>query len=150
VSIIVHATAVLAGAHGILIRGPSGSGKSTLAAALIREGARLVADDSVQLSALGGRIVAAPIGPHGGQMEVCGRGIVDASAEESAVIRLVVDLVDPTTLARMPEEPELSTEVLDIRLPRQPVPARSSVAAALLDSALCALHLDWKRGLRSA
>ena len=147
---IVHATAVLAGAHGILIRGPSGSGKSTLAAALIRQGARLVADDSVHLSALGNRIVATQIGPHGGRMELCGRGIVDASAERSAVIRLVADLVDHATLERMPEEPELFAEVLGIRLPRQPVPARSAVAAALLDSALGALHLDWKRGLRSA
>jgi serine kinase of HPr protein (carbohydrate metabolism regulator) len=146
----VHATVVLAGAHGILIRGPSGSGKSTLAAALIRDGARLVADDSVQLSAMGGRIVATQIGPHGGRMEVCGRGIVDASAERSAVIRLVADLVDGASLARMPEEPELHTEILGVRLPRQPIPARSAVSAALLDAALSALHLDWKRGLRSA
>jgi serine kinase of HPr protein (carbohydrate metabolism regulator) len=146
----VHATAVLAGAHGILIRGPSGSGKSTLAAALIKEGARLVADDSVQLSAIGGRIVAHRIGPHGSRMEVCGRGIVDAPAERSAVIRLVADLVDEVSLQRMPEEPELLTEILGVRLPRQPIPARSAVSAALLDAALAALHLDWKRGLRSA
>ena len=145
-----HATVVLAGAHGILIRGPSGSGKSTLAAEFIRQGACLVADDSVHLSTLGGRIVATQIGPHGGRMEVSGRGIVDARAEQSAVIRLVADLVDQSALERMPEEPELFAEVLGVRLPRQPVPARSAVAAAILDSALGALHLDWKRGLRSA
>jgi serine kinase of HPr protein (carbohydrate metabolism regulator) len=147
---IVHATAILAGAHGILIRGPSGSGKSTLAAALIRQGARLVADDSVHLSALGDRLVATQVGPHGGRMEVCGRGIVDAAAERSAVIRIVADLVDHATLERMPEESEMLTEVLGVRLPRQPLPARSAVAAALMDSALGALHLDWRRGLRSA
>lgn len=146
----VHATVVLAGALGILIRGPSGSGKSTLASELIRQGACLVADDSVHLSALGGRVVATRIGPYGGRMEVFGRGIVDARAEQSAVIRLVADIVDPATLERMPEETELLTEVLGVRLPRQPVPARSAVAAAILDSALGALHLDWKRGLRSA
>jgi HPr kinase/phosphorylase len=148
VSDIIHATAILAGAHGILIRGPSGSGKSTLAAALIHEGARLVADDCVHLSVLGNRIVATQIGPHGGRMEARGRGIVDASAERSAVIRLVADLVEDSTLERMPEEPHLFAEVLGIRLPRQPVPARSPVSAGLLNSALGALHLDWKRGLR--
>ena len=37
----VHATAVLVGADGVLIRGASGSGKSALALALIERGARL-------------------------------------------------------------------------------------------------------------
>lgn len=147
---IVHATVVLAGAHGILIRGPSGSGKSTLAAALIHQGARLVADDIVQLSVLGGRIVATPIGPHDGRMEVFGRGIVDAPAERNAVIRLVADLVDPAALERMPDERELFAEILGVRLSRQPVPAHSSASAALLESTLDVLHPDWKRGLRSA
>lgn len=146
----VHATVVLAGAHGILIRGPSGTGKSTLAAALIQQGAKLVADDSVHLSALGGRIVATQIGPYGGRMEVCGRGIVDAAVERSAVIRLVADLVDDSCLERMPDRPEFFADILGIRLPRQPLPSRSPVALAILDAALGALHLDWKRGLRSA
>ena len=34
----VHASAVLAGAHAVLIRGPSGAGKSQLALALIWAG----------------------------------------------------------------------------------------------------------------
>ena len=34
----IHATAVLAGARAVLIRGPAGSGKSSLAFALIRAG----------------------------------------------------------------------------------------------------------------
>ena len=54
----VHATAVLVGADGVLIRGESGAGKSALALALIERGARLIADDRLMLSACHGRLVA--------------------------------------------------------------------------------------------
>ncbi len=52
----VHASAVLTGAHAVLIRGPSGSGKSHLALSLLEAAqshllpfARLVGDDRVHL-----------------------------------------------------------------------------------------------------
>lgn len=147
---IVHATVALAGAFGILIRGPSGSGKSTLAAALIRSGGRLVADDTVHLSALGGRIIATGMGAHAGEMEICGRGIVGAPCERSAVIRLVADLVAPEALERMPEQDELVIQIRGVSLPRQPIPERSGNALALLETALDGLDHDWKRGLRTA
>lgn len=49
--IVLHAAAVVpAGSgHALAIAGPSGSGKSHLAAALLAQGARLVADDSIAL-----------------------------------------------------------------------------------------------------
>ena len=60
----VHASAVLAGARAVLIRGPSASGKSQLALELIQAAdsgrlpfARLVGDDRVRLQAAGGRLL---------------------------------------------------------------------------------------------
>ncbi len=57
----VHASAVLAGARAVLIRGPAGSGKSQLALALIQAAetgllrfARLVGDDRAVAAACGG------------------------------------------------------------------------------------------------
>ena len=59
----IHASAVLAGARAVLIRGPAGAGKSRLALALIEAAqsgllpfARLVADDRVELQARHGRL----------------------------------------------------------------------------------------------
>ena len=60
----VHATCILIGRHGVLIRGASGAGKTALAGTLIRETQRdggfacLVADDRVALTARNGRLVA--------------------------------------------------------------------------------------------
>ena len=73
----VHATAVLVGADGVLIRGESGSGKSALALALIERGARLIADDRLTLSGCHGRIVATAPGATAGLIELRGRGIVE-------------------------------------------------------------------------
>ncbi|MGA7487776.1 MAG: serine kinase, partial [Xanthobacteraceae bacterium] len=63
----VHASAVLAGARAVLIRGPAGAGKSQLALALIHAGetgllrfARLVGDDRVHLEAHHGRLLVRP------------------------------------------------------------------------------------------
>lgn len=147
---IAHATVVLASATGILIRGRSGSGKSSLAAALIRRGGRLVADDTIHLSALGGRLVATRMGVYAKSLEIRGRGIVLPPSEQSAVIRLVVDLVAPEAWERMPEADALVTELLGVRLPRQPIPERFGDALALLEAALDSLNPDWQRGLRAA
>ena len=63
----VHASAVLAGARAVLIRGPAGAGKSRLALGLIGAAqcglipfARLVADDRIELDACHGRLLGAP------------------------------------------------------------------------------------------
>jgi hypothetical protein len=59
----IHASAVLVGHRGILIRGPSGSGKSRLALALLQSAgagfARLVGDDRIHLEAVHGRLLDA-------------------------------------------------------------------------------------------
>ena len=145
----VHATAVLVGAEGVLIRGPSGAGKSALAHALIERGAVLVADDRVHLSDRNGRLIATAIGATAGQMELRGRGIVPVPHERSAVVRLVVDLVPADALERLPEPASLTTCILGIGVPRQPVPPDRGHALSLVRAALADLK-PAHQALRSA
>jgi len=95
----VHASAVLAGARAVLIRGPAGAGKSRLALALIeaRETGllpfvRLVGDDRVHLQPAHGRLLVRPTPALAGLIEVRGIGIRKLAHEPVAVVGLVVDL----------------------------------------------------------
>src|SRR3954468_8402537 len=107
----IHATCVVIGEAGILIRGASGAGKSSLAGALIAGAAlagrfgRLAGDDRVgieavngglggEIEALNGRLVARPVKPIEGRLEVRGVGIVGLAHEPAAVVRLVVDCAE--------------------------------------------------------
>jgi serine kinase of HPr protein (carbohydrate metabolism regulator) len=145
----IHATAVLAGANGLLIRGPSGSGKSSLALALIERGARLVADDRVHVAACDGRLVAAAPARISGRLELRGRGLIDVPRERHCVLRLVVDIVSGDALERMPEDDQFTAMLLGIALPRQPVPAAPERALTLVGAALDALSPGGNMGLRS-
>jgi HPr kinase/phosphorylase len=135
----VHGTAVLAGAQGVLIRGPSGAGKSSLALALIGRGGRLIADDQVHLSACHGRLLATAPGAVRGRIELRGRGLISVAHEQSALIRLLVDIVPDEGLERLPEDHQLTEDVLGVTLSRQPVPATHDLARALVFAALRAL-----------
>jgi serine kinase of HPr protein (carbohydrate metabolism regulator) len=145
----VHGTAVLVGAHGVLIRGGSGSGKSMLAHALIERGARLIADDRVCLAACHGRIVASVPAAIAGLIELRGRGLVAMPHERFGVIRLIADIVSDTELERMPEAHQLTVALFEIAVPRQPVPAATEAAVRLIEAALAALP-QADMGLRSA
>jgi len=96
----VHGTAVAIDGRGVLIVGPSGSGKSDLALRLIDRGARLIADDQVELEACDGVLRACALATIHGRMEVRGIGLIDVDAG-SAAIALVVDVGTPPD--RMPE-----------------------------------------------
>jgi HPr kinase/phosphorylase len=120
----IHASAVLVGAHAILIRGPAGSGKSQLALRLIEAApdgplrfSRLVADDRVHVAAAHGRLIARPARPLAGLIEIRGIGIRRFPYEEMAVVSVVVDLA-ATTVPRLPEGLEAEATVEGIRLPR--------------------------------
>jgi HPr kinase/phosphorylase len=147
---IVHATAVLAGADGVLIRGDSGTGKSSLAWMMMERGARLIADDRVHLSACHGRVIAAGLGAFAGKLELRGRGIVSVPYERSAVIRLVADLVAEAEMERLPDPPALVVDLLGVTLPRQPVPGDPGHALLLLEAALKALPRQCYTDLRPA
>lgn len=138
----VHATAVLIGIDGVLIRGPSGSGKSLLARDLIAHTrarsmfAILVGDDRIGLSARGGRLIATPHPDIAGLIEVHYRGVVETQFRPSALIRLVVDFVPQADLDRMPEETEFHTEIMGLTLPCQKLPAGRRIAPDLISTAL--------------
>jgi HPr kinase/phosphorylase len=140
----VHASAVLAGARAILIRGPAGTGKSRLALGLIQAAqcrlipfARLVGDDRIELAAAHGRLLARAPPALAGLIEVRGLGIRRLAHEPVAVVGLVVDLALPQA-ERLPGITEREVEVDGILLPRlavrpgcDPMPA---VLARLLTS----------------
>ena len=121
----VHASAVVVGEAGVLIRGPSGAGKTTLALALAREArraglfARLVADDRVRLTAIHGRLIAEAPDAIAGLAEIRGLGVVAEPHCPAAVVRLVIDL--GAAPLRSPEPDALRTAVAGVSLPRLPV-----------------------------
>ena len=117
----VHATGLVWGEAGIVIRGEPGAGKSSLALDLLdraeRAGthARLVGDDRLHLGLHHGRIVARPHPALSGRIEIRGSGIRRLVHHAPAmVVRLVVDLVE--TRPRLPEGPD-EAELLGLRLP---------------------------------
>jgi serine kinase of HPr protein (carbohydrate metabolism regulator) len=147
----VHATAVLVGASGVLIRGGSGRGKSTLALALIERGARLIADDRVTLSCVHKRVLATAPRATAGLIELRGRGILRVPAEPAGIIRLLVDMVDEDGLERMPEGSQLTATLLGVDIPRQPVPAAEASAVRLVEAALAHdPERNQERGLANA
>ena len=98
----VHGTCVAIEGIGVLIRGEPGCGKSDLALRLIDEGARLIADDQVELVPKQDALFAAAPPSIAGRMEVRGLGIVAVPCIASVALGLVVELVSPKTIERMP------------------------------------------------
>ena len=101
--VLVHASCVALESKGVLLRGAPGAGKSDLALRLIEGGARLVADDQVALTSTGEALLAAPPARIAGLLEVRGIGIVSMDFVTQCPVHLVVDLVQPDTVERMPE-----------------------------------------------
>ena len=112
----VHGTCVALGAAGVLLRGPSGAGKSDLALRLIDRGAKLVADDRVELRRREAGLVARAPSPLNGLIEVRGLGIVRLPSAIDVPVVLVVDLVPASAVERLPE-PACET-LLGVELPR--------------------------------
>ncbi|MCH7540873.1 MAG: HPr kinase/phosphatase C-terminal domain-containing protein [Proteobacteria bacterium] len=111
----VHATSVELAGTAVLLRGPSGSGKSDLALRLIDGGARLVADDYTEIELRDGRLVASVPAATAGLLEVRGLGIVQVPNVAEAWLRLVVDLVPPDEVERLPEKAHMA--YLGVELP---------------------------------
>jgi len=134
----LHATGVVLGTWGLLVIGASGSGKSTLALALLdactaRGGfARLVADDQLFVTALGGRLVASAPPAIAGLVEIHGFGPRPAPFLAAAVIDACCMLVPARDAPRL-QEPETHAiagmPIPVLRLPERAV--RANVAALL-------------------
>jgi len=110
----IHATCVEIHGLGILLRGPSGSGKSDLALRLIDDGARLIADDYTDLNAQNGRLIATA--PHSikNLIEVRGVGVLEVGAADQADVGVIIDLVGPEQIDRLPEDERITVLGLSV------------------------------------
>jgi HPr kinase/phosphorylase len=119
----VHATSVALKVgrmwRAVLLRGPSGAGKSDVALRVIEAGGRLVADDQTHLAKTGRAVIVTAPPSLAGLIEVRGIGIVKLGRAQliaRAPLALLVDLVSPDHVERMPEPAH--EKVLGIDLPR--------------------------------
>jgi serine kinase of HPr protein (carbohydrate metabolism regulator) len=133
----IHATTIVLGEAGILIRGESGAGKSTFARHLIAAAAsrgifaRLVADDRSRIEQRHGRLLARGVEAIAGLIEIRGIGLVRQEVEPAAVVGLIVDLSE-TRPERLPEPDDLTATLCGISLPR----LRASAGTDLTDIVL--------------
>jgi serine kinase of HPr protein (carbohydrate metabolism regulator) len=108
----IHASAVVLGEYGVLIRGASGSGKSSLTLALVEawrakgDFARLVGDDRICVRVTGGRALINPHSALSGLAEWRGIGLIEQDFEHCVVLALIVDLESPEEHASCPRMPE--------------------------------------------
>ena len=111
----IHATCVSVDGQGVILRGPSGSGKSDLALRLIDQGGMLIADDRVDLVTNGSQLVATSPPEITGLLEVRGVGIIRLNALHEITIHLIVDLVEPHHVPRLPEVASMALMGVAIR-----------------------------------
>lgn len=123
-----HASCVLAGTAGVLLRGASGAGKSRLGWRIV-EHARArgwlglhVADDRVYLRPRNGRVIASCPPPIAGLWELRGEGIVKVVWEPRAVVRLVIDLLPDAEIDRLPDANERTVRLHGVDLARLALP----------------------------
>jgi HPr kinase/phosphorylase len=138
--VLVHATSVAIDGRAVLLRGPAGAGKSDLALRLIDGGARLVADDQVELRRAGERILVTAPAAIAGLIEVRGVGILRVKAVSEATLVLLVDLVQSADVDRFPE-PHCE-DVLGVPAPSIALSPFEASAAAKLRLALRAFSAD--------
>ena len=132
----IHATTIDIDGSGVLLSGPSGSGKSDLALRLIDGGARLVADDRADLALGDGHLVASAPREIAGRMEVRGLGVLEKDAVPQTVLTLVVELVDPENVERVPKQ--ATTTLLGVDVPVVRLHAFEASAAAKIRAVLMA------------
>jgi serine kinase of HPr protein (carbohydrate metabolism regulator) len=138
--VLVHASAIAIDGRTVLLRGPSGAGKSDLALRLIDGGARLVADDQVELQRAGERVSVTAPAAIAGLIEIRGVGIVRLEAVAEATLALLVDLVPSAEVERFPET--RYEDVLGVKVPLIALSPFEASAAAKLRFALRAFSAD--------
>lgn len=131
----IHGTSVLISGAGVLLCGKSGAGKSDLALRLIDQGAVLIADDRVEVRVDQGKVTASAPASLAGLLEVRGVGLMRVPFASEGELHLVVDMVAPEAVERLPEAQW--TSVAGTRLPRLALapfeasaPAKLRLAAA--------------------
>jgi len=124
-TLAIHASALLVGERGVLVRGASGAGKSLLALALVGRARRdggfsaLIADDRVWVESVSGRLIARGAPGLAGLCERRCEGLVEAPHEPCGVLRLIVDLsARGSPPPRMPEDADKYDTLCGNMLPR--------------------------------
>lgn len=112
----VHGTALEVEGVGLLLRGPSGSGKSDLALRLIEGGAKLIADDRVDLTRREDQLSARAPQALAGLLEVREIGILQFPFLKETVLKAIIDLYPSSPENRLPEERVEDVAGLQIRL----------------------------------
>ncbi|HKA16247.1 MAG TPA: hypothetical protein VKH41_14585 [Myxococcota bacterium] len=144
-----HGVLVDVGGVGVLLAGPSGAGKSECALELIARGNRLVADDAVELTREGDRVIGRASAAIGAHLEIRGLGILsiaDLYGPEACAESAAVDLVcrldpgradfDRTGLDRESED------LLGVAVPRLVLPSPPGASlATIVDAAVRDLRL---------
>lgn len=130
----LHATAIVLGDCGILIRGAARSGKSALALSTLQRAASaalpaaLIADDQVFVAAAAGVLTAFAPAATRGLIEVSGVGILTLDSVPEAELRLLVELAPIGEADRLPEA--LSAMIEGVRLRRMVLPPQSAAFGA--------------------
>lgn len=145
---ILHATALALGDCAALLRGPSGSGKSDLAlravatplAPFTQENFQLVGDDQVVVRRTGQDLLVSPHPRLQGLIEVRGVGILTLPHAATARVDLIVDLVAPPEVSRLPD-PWPRQSLLGVSLPILHLAPFESSAA--LKIALALIERPW-------
>lgn len=136
----LHGTTVALGDAGVLLLGASGAGKSDLALRFLAGhgqwpcgGLRrtLVADDRTIVTRTPAGLIASSPPTIAGKLEVRGVGIVDVEMRVSVPLRLVVHLVPPQAVERLPND-DVTIDLLSCQLPlRSIAPFEISAAVKL-------------------
>jgi len=144
---------------GVLITGASGIGKSEIGLELISRGHRLIADDMVEFSRESPEVTVGrspdALRYH---MEIRGLGILNirdlygaAAITDTKRLSLVVEMVPWDHVA--PEDRVLGeegeTEILEVPIPRVPIPIRSGRSLAVLIEVATRNQLLKQRGIHS-
>lgn len=113
---LFHATCILIGGRGVMLRGPSRSGKSDLAWRLMTGplAARLIADDQTFVTVKAGRPLAQAPDSLQGLIELRGLGLLQVPFEAQAVLHLVVNLVPRDDVPRIAEPAHFSLCGIDL------------------------------------
>lgn len=98
----IHASCVALGTQGVLLLGESAAGKSDLVLRLVDRGAKLVADDHVELFLQNKQVFARSPDSIAGLLEIRGVGIFKVKSLPQVKVHMAVQLTKREWIERLP------------------------------------------------